>query len=109
MTPSFHIKSRVFLFAGEKIPADAGKIKHLGCPDTRQFEVFEMGGAIMLRESGKPDSHVAMIEIGTTLNKMAVAVLKANDGNPAVGSLVYAFMSEFEKEARRRALAEYLL
>lgn len=91
MTPSKTVQAVVTLFPDSNIPADAGKIKHIGCPDTRQFEVFEMGGALMLREAGKAGSHIAMLEVGTILNKMAVAVLKANDGLHPLSSLVVAF------------------
>jgi hypothetical protein len=75
----------------EGIPEDAQKIKHLGCPNTRQFEVFEMGGMIMVREANRDSSHIVTIELSTIMNKACVAVLKANDGMHRDNALPHAF------------------
>jgi hypothetical protein len=75
----------------ESIPDEAQKIKHLGCPDTRQFEVFEMGGMIMVHEANRDTSHIVTIELGTIMNKACVAVLKANDGMHRDHALPHAF------------------
>lgn len=61
------------------IPDEARFVRRLGCPDTRQFDVLELGGMLMVREVGNGD-HVARIGLAELFNKMAVAVLKHNDG-----------------------------
>jgi hypothetical protein len=75
----------------EELPPETQKIKHLGCPHTRQFEVFETGGMVMVREANVKTSHIVSVEIGTILNKACVAVLKANDGMHRDNALPHAF------------------
>lgn len=68
------------------LPAEARPVRMLGCPDTRQFEVVELGYALFVREvatraNPTPGPMVARLWLADTLRGMAVDVLKANDAN----------------------------
>lgn len=66
------------------VPEESRFVRMLGCPDTRQFEVLELGGMILLRETPtkhqpNPGRSVARMDSAKLLKAMAAAVLKAND------------------------------
>lgn len=66
------------------LPDEARFVRMLGCPDTRQFEVVELGYALFIREvatmaNPTPGPMVARLWLADTLKGMAVDVLKGND------------------------------
>ena len=67
------------------VPDEARRVRILGCPDTRRFEVLELGGMLFLREietqtNPVPGPFVMRADTARLFNAMAVDVLKANDG-----------------------------
>lgn len=67
------------------LPEEARFVRMLGCPDSRQFEVLELGYQLFVREvptrqNPKPGSTVGRLWVGDVLKALAVDVLKANDG-----------------------------
>lgn len=71
------------------LPEEARFVRMLGCPDTRQFEVLEMGYALFVREvatkaNPTPGSAVARLWLADVLKGMAADVLKGNDAMEGV-------------------------
>lgn len=67
------------------LPDEARTVRMLGCPDTRQFEVLELGYQLFIREVATlanpvPGPWVGRLWAGDLIKALAVDVLKANDG-----------------------------
>lgn len=80
---AFNKQEPVWLDHGE-VPEEARFVRMLGCPDTRQFEVLELGMMLFLREVATkanpyPGPFVATLPMAGLFKAMAVDVLKAND------------------------------
>lgn len=67
-----------------ELPEEAHLVRMIGCPDTRQFEVLELGYHLYVREvptvqTPMPGPMVGRLWVGEVLKALAVDVLKAND------------------------------
>ncbi|MEL6919527.1 MAG: hypothetical protein AAFO77_00690 [Pseudomonadota bacterium] len=67
-----------------EIPDEARFVRMIGCPETRQFELLELGYQLFLREvptvqNPNPGTTVGRLWAGSLLKALAVDVLKAND------------------------------
>lgn len=72
-----------------RVPDEARRVRVLGCPATRGFEVLELGGMIIVREiatvaNPAPGPFAATLPMAQLLNAMAADVLKANDSTDAL-------------------------
>ena len=83
MNPFEDIAPDVHIVDGP-LPGEAHLVRRLGCPKTRQFEVYEMGYSLFIIETPteqRPEKNtkVAVIGCRKLLNTTAARLLKAND------------------------------
>ena len=74
----------VRILEGE-LPDEARFVRRLGCPKTRQFDVYEMGYSLFMvetpiEERPQSETKVAVIGCRQLLNTTAARLLKSNDG-----------------------------
>ncbi len=67
-----------------ELPEEAQRVRLIGCPQSRQFEVLELGQAMFVREiaceaNPDPGNAVACLWSAPMFNRLAAAVLKEND------------------------------
>jgi len=104
-----HPSVPVELHPDSRTPEEATLLKIIGCPESRQFGVFELGGILMVRElptllSPELSTHTATIGLSTLLRRTAVSIIKANDGMPIPEALGHglARLSHFGDEIYRK-------
>jgi hypothetical protein len=108
-----HPSVPVEIHPDEHIPDEAQLVKIIGCPESRQFGIFELGGILMIREGWTPQrprttSVVTTVGLSSLLRRTAVSIIKANDGMPHPEALGHglARLSHFGDEIYNKETEE---